>query len=94
MDLGESYILSEVTLYCLTDVPTGIRTPYQFEVLVSEDGTDYVSAGMYEISSDDHSAMADLTVHALTAELDCTGRYIEIRVISYGWAFLGEIVIK
>jgi ABC-type glycerol-3-phosphate transport system substrate-binding protein len=30
----------------------------------------------------------------LVSEMDVTGRYVEIRVISYGWCFMGEIKIK
>ena len=38
--------------------------------------------------------LANDSVHTLTAELDCTARYLEIRVISYGWAFMGEIEVR
>ena len=93
MDLGESYVLSELTITSLKDSATGITCPYIIEVLVSEDGETYTSAGMLELASQ-LEGLADKSAHALTMELDCTGRYVEIHVISYGWAFMGEIVIK
>ena len=93
MDLGESYIISEISITSLKHSDAGITCPYNIEILVSEDGETYTSAGVLNISSE-LDGLADDSVHTLNIELDCTARYLEIRVISYGWAFMGEIVVK
>ena len=93
IDLGESYVISSITLTSLKDTASGITCPYKVEYLVSEDGENWYSAGTLD-STADLEGLADNAAHTLTAEFDVTGRYVEIRVTSYGWAFLGELEIK
>ncbi len=93
MDLGESYVISEIAITTLKHTAAGINCPYNIEVMVSEDGESYVSAGVLDIQSE-LDGLANDSVHTLTIELDCTARYLEFRVISYGWAFMGEIEVK
>ena len=93
MDLGEIYEISEISITSLKHIAAGFTCPYNIEFMVSEDGETYVSAGILDITGE-LDGLADDSVHTLTAELDCTARYLEIRVISYGWAFMGEIEIK
>ena len=90
-DLGESYEISEVTIVSLRDGGSGINAPHTVEVLVSEDGETWYSATVLTTAVD---TLEDNVTHKLTAEMDVTGRYVEIRVISYGWCFMGEIEIK
>ena len=90
-DLGESYEISEVSVVSLRDSASGINAPHTVEILVSEDGETWYSATVLTTVVD---TLEDNVTHKLTAEVDVTGRYVEIRVISYGWCFMGEIEIK
>ena len=92
-DLEQSYELSELTAYSLKDSASGIACPYKIEVLVSEDNETWYSAVTLDISGEP-DGLADNSVHALVAEMDVTGRYVEIRLTSYGWCFLGELELK
>jgi len=93
IDLGEIYEISTITLTTLKDTETGITCPYKLEYMISEDGENWISAGTLDITSE-LDGLADKSVHVLTGEVDVTARYIEIRVISYGWAFMGELEVK
>ena len=90
-DLGQSYEISEVTIVSLRDGGSGINAPHTVEVLVSEDGETWYSATTLVTKVDE---LEDNVTHNLVAEMDVTGRYVEVRVISYGWCFMGEIEIK
>ncbi len=90
-DLGQSYEISEVTIVSLRDGASGINAPHTVEVLVSEDGETWYSASVLTTKVDE---LEDNVTHTLVSEMDVTGRYVEIRVISYGWCFMGEIEIK
>ena len=93
MDLGEIYELSTIVLTSLKDTDAGITCPYKIEYLVSEDGENWYSATVLDITAD-LDGLADKSAHTLTAEVDVTARYLEIRLTSYGWAFLGELEVK
>ena len=93
MDLGEIYELSTIVLTSLKDTASGITCPYKIEYLVSEDGENWYSATVLDITAD-LDGLADNSAHTLTAEVDVTARYLEIRLTSYGWAFLGELEVK
>ncbi len=90
-DLGQSYEISEVTIVSLRDGASGINAPHTVEVLVSEGGENWYSASVLTTAVDE---LEDNVTHTLVSEMDVTGRYVEIRVISYGWCFMGEIEIK
>ena len=92
-DLGQSYEISQVIVHSLKQTEPGITCPYQIEVLVSEDNETWYSSSVLNITGE-LEGMEDAAVHALVSEMDVTGRYVEIRVTSYGWAFMGEIEIK
>ena len=92
-DLGQSYEISEVTIHSLKETGPGITCPHTIEILVSEDNENWYSAATISMMSD-LEGLEDNAVHALTAEMDVTGRYVEIRVISHTWGFMGEIEIK
>ena len=92
-DLEQSYELSELTVHSLKDSASGIACPYKIEVLVSEENENWYSANVLNIAGD-LDGLADNSVHALVAEMDVTGRYVEIRLTSYGWCFLGELELK
>ena len=90
-DLGESYEISEVSIVSLRDGVSGINAPHTVEILVSEDGETWYSASKLVTAVDE---LEDNVTHTLVSEMDVTGRYVEIRVISSGWCFMGEIEIK
>ena len=92
-DLGVSYEISEVTVVSLKHSAAGITCPYQIEVWVSEDGETWHNGSTVNIAGE-LDDLADDSAHTLVSEMDVTGRYVEVRVISYGWAFMGEIEIK
>ena len=93
IDLGEIYEISSVSLACLKDSGTGIACPRNVEIMISEDGENWYSATNLDFTSE-LDGMDDLTVHNISAEVDVTARYVEIRLISYGWVFMGELEIK
>jgi hypothetical protein len=90
-DLGQSYEISEVSIVSLRDGVSGINAPHTVEILVSEDGETWYSASKLVTAVDE---LEDNVTHTLVSEMDVTGRYVEIRVISSGWCFMGEIEIK
>lgn len=92
-DLGEAKALSSVTAVSFKDKASGIACPYKVEVYVSNDGTNYESAGILEYTTDDLDAMEDKVLHNLKIDVDTTAQYIELRFTSYGWCFLGEIEV-
>ena len=92
-DLGKLADLTGFKLVSFKDIAAGITCPYNVEILVSEDGNQYASAGLITIDNEQLNALADKTVHELTCDLAGTAQYIEVRITSYGWAFLGEIEI-
>ena len=92
-DLGQSYEISEVTIHSLKETGPGITCPHTIEILVSEDNENWYSAATLSLMSE-LEGLEDNAVHALVAEMDVTGRYVEIRVISHTWGFMGEIEIK
>lgn len=91
-DLGKLCELSGINLVTLKQSSAGITCPYNVEILVSADGGEYVSIGLIDISAVLDS-MANDSIHTLTCDLAGTAQYVEVRVYSYGWAFLGEIEI-
>ncbi|MBO5736159.1 MAG: discoidin domain-containing protein [Clostridia bacterium] len=92
-DLGQSYEISEVTIHSLKETSPGITCPHTIEILVSEDNETWYSAATLSLMNE-LEGYEDNTVHALVAEMDVTGRYVEIRVTSHTWGFMGEIEIK
>ena len=90
-DLGEVCSLSEFSFTALKDIPTGIQPAYDVEYLVSLDGEEYFSAGKNVLDTDALAALEDKAAHTFKTEVNVSARYIQIRFISYGWNFLGEI---
>ena len=93
-DLGKAENLKNVEIVTYKEGVSGIQTPYIVEVMVSDDGENYTSAGKLEPTSDEHAAMEDNAIHTLVCDLDVSARYVELRFTSYGWCFLGEIEIN
>ena len=93
-DLGKAENLKNVEIVTYKEGVSGIQTPYIVEVMVSDDGENYTSAGKIEPTSDEHAAMEDNAIHTLVCDLDVSARYVELRFTSYGWCFLGEIEIN
>jgi len=91
IDLGTLCNISSVALTTLKQSSAGITCPYVLEYLVSQNGDEWFWAGSLDISSDLDS-LADWT-HVLESELNVSARYVEVRIYSYGWAFLGELEI-
>ena len=90
VDLGESYELSELTLYVgTTFLANGISCPTAIEYLVSEDNENWYSAGTVNPVDD-----ANVATVPATLECDVTGRYVQIRIMTPGWAFINEFEAK
>ena len=90
VDLGESYELSELSLYVGTSfLANGISIPTAIEYLVSEDGENWYSAGTVNPTDD-----ATVACVPATLECDVTGRYVQIRITTPGWAFISEFEAK
>ena len=92
-DLGAVCDLDEVKLTTLKDTATGITCPYDVSVYVSNDGETYEQAGSNVIETEDLDALADNSNHVISISLDASAQYIQLRVVSYGWAFLGEVEV-
>ena len=90
-DLGKVCKLAEVKFVALKDTAPGITCPYQAEVWVSNDGTNYESAGVLSLSTETVEGLSDSTAHKFNIPVDTSAQYVQLRFISYGWCFLGEI---
>ena len=71
----------------------GIQPAHTVEVYVSNDGSNYELAATGKLEDDAVNALEDLAYHTFTIDLDASAKYVELRVISYGWAFFGEVEI-
>ncbi len=92
-DLGAVCDLDELKLTTMKQTSAGITCPYIVDVYVSNDGTNYEQAGNYTIVTEDLDALADDSAHVITVALDASAQYVEMRVTSYGWCFMGEVEI-
>ena len=92
-DLGAVCDLDELSYYTHKDNGSGIQAPHTVEVYVSNDGENYELAGSKTYEGDDHKNMEDKVNHDVAIALDVSAQYVEVRFISYGWCFLGEIEI-
>ena len=90
VDLEQSYVLSELTLYTGSKfLGSGIAAPTNVEFLVSEDGEEWYSVGSVVPTTDETVANAPATI-----ECDVTGRYVKIVMQTPGWAFVSEFTAK
>jgi hypothetical protein len=92
-DLGAVCDLDELSYYTHKDLGSGIQAPHTVEVYVSNDGENYELAGSKTYEGDDHKNMEDKVNHDVAIALDASARYVQVRFVSYGWCFLGEIEI-
>ena len=92
-DLGAVCDLDELKLTTMKQTSAGITCPYIVDVYVSNDGTNYEQAGNYTIETVDLDALADDSAHVITVALDASAQYVEMRVTSYGWCFMGEVEV-
>ena len=92
-DLGAVCDLDELSYYTHKDSGSGIQAPHTVEVYVSDDGENYELAGSKTYEGDDHKNMEDKVNHDVAIALDASARYVEVRFVSSGWCFLGEIEI-
>ena len=92
-DLGAVCDLDELSYYTHKDNGSGIQAPHTVEVYVSNDGENYELAGSKTYEGDDHKNMEDKVNHEVAIALDASARYVQVRFVSYGWCFLGEIEI-
>ena len=83
-----SYNMVARVAYC-KDTSVGITVPYWVEYHVSEDGETYKQMGYSEINPDE--AISGVNWYGL--DFDASTRYVQLKVFSYGWAFLGEIEV-
>ena len=92
-DLGAVCDLDELSYYTHKDLGSGIQAPTSVEVYVSNDGENYDLAGSKTYEGDEHENMEDKVNHDVAIALDASARYVEVRFVSKGWCFLGEIEI-
>ncbi|MBO5734927.1 MAG: discoidin domain-containing protein [Clostridia bacterium] len=92
-DLGAVCDLDELTYVTYKDKTSGIQAPHTVEVYVSNDGENYELAGTKTYEGDEHANMTDLALATEKIALDVSAQYVQVRTISYGWCFLGEIEI-
>ena len=92
-DLGAVCDLDELSYYTHKDLGSGIQAPTSVEVYVSNDGENYELAGSKTYEGDEHANMEDKVNHEVAIALDASARYVEVRFVSKGWCFLGEIEI-
>ena len=91
-DLGAVCDLEELKLTSMKQTSAGITCPYIVDVYVSNDGVNYEQAGTLDISAE-LDGLADDSIHVLAVALDTSAQYVEMRLTSYGWAFMGEVEI-
>ena len=91
-DLGAVCDLDALTYVSYKDASSGINCPKQVEVYVSNDGENYELAASIDVN-DELDSMTDKAKHDFSIDLDVSAQYVQMRVISRGWAFLGEVEI-
>ena len=92
-DLGAVCDLDELSYYTHKDLGSGIQAPTSVEVYVSNDGENYELAGSKTYEGDEHENMEDKVNHEVAIALEGSAQYVEVRFVSKGWCFLGEIEI-
>ena len=89
IDLEEVSDITGVSVAYGKDTSVGITVPYWVEYHVSNDGESYKQMGYSEINPEE--AVSGTNWYGL--DFDIAARYVQIRVVSGGWAFLGEIEV-
>lgn len=105
IDLESVKPVSEVTASCLEDVRAWIFFPSSVEVMISEDGKNYVPFGTVQGIGSVKSEEQKL--HEFTVKGNANGRYLKVKVNSFGpmpdwhvspgaqsWLFMDEIIVK
>ena len=90
LDLGESMDLAKYVLFYGTKaLANGIGAPTGVEVYVSEDGETWGEAVGTATPVNDETTVNESVV----IEANATGRYVQFRFTSNGWAFVSEIEV-
>ena len=89
IDLEDMYALSGISVAYGKDTSVGITVPYWVEYFVSEDGDTFEKVGYSEINPDN----AKSGTNWYSYDFDAAAQYVQLRVFSYGWAFVGEIEV-
>lgn len=88
IDLGVVADVTKVVLHLGIDVDSGIAIPYNVAIAASEDGTDYTVVKEFVPEADKTYGAQDRST-----DVEVTTRYIQVRIQSYGWAFIDEIEV-
>ena len=92
-DLGAVCDLDSFDYVNLKNKGSGIQPAHTVEIYVSNDGENYELAGSKVFETEEFDALADDASHKISIALDVSARYVQMRAVSYGWNFLGEIEI-
>ena len=89
IDLEEVTDITGISVAYGKDTAVGITVPYWVEYFVSEDGETFEKMGYSEINPDE----AKSGTNWYGFDFDAAAQYVQLRVFSYGWAFVGEIEV-
>ncbi len=88
VDLGVVADVTKVVLHFGIDDGSGISIPYNVAIAASEDGSTYTVVKEFVPEADKTYGAQDRSV-----DVEVTTRYIQIRIESYGWAFIDEVEV-
>ncbi len=88
IDLGVVADVTKVVLHLGIDDGSGIAIPYNVSVAASEDGSTYTVVKEFVPEADKTYGAQDRST-----DVEVTTRYIQVRIESYGWAFIDEVEV-
>ncbi len=88
VDLGVVADVTKVVLHFGIDGDSGIAIPYNVAIAASEDGSTYTVVKEFVPEADKTYGAQDRST-----DVEVTTRYIQVRIQSYGWAFIDEIEV-
>ena len=89
-DLGESTDLAKfIVHYGTKALSNGITAPTGISVFVSEDGENWGEAIGSAVPENNEASVNE----SATIEAAATGRYVQFRITSNGWAFISEVEV-
>ena len=90
VDLGEKKDLAKYVFnYGTTALTAGLAAPFTIEIYVSDDGSTWGDAIAGDVPEDDTSCANGKTV----LEAAASGRYVQFRFTSSGWAHISEVEV-
>jgi hypothetical protein len=94
VDLAASESLSEVSIGCLQDLPTGVQLPQSVTFYVSEDNQNFTQIGSIT-KPGDVTADNQTVDYKITGLSGVTGRYVKVEINDAGsWSFIDELEVR